>query len=394
MIKPTALPISLQERTHIVDVLRGFALLGVLLANFAAWIDNSIPPKLISAISEPVDILLNHINEIFINNKFITLFAILFGYGFGVVIERLSAKGINQTNFFLRRMWWLFLFGITHLCFFAGEILHFYALTGIFLLLFRNVKPHTLLKLAFIFIFMATWVVRYFQKFIIPEYFTDADLLQFYETIKNGSILDILSANFSYYQKIFIHQLVNIRDFFDILGKFLIGYYILRKQVLIHLQEHFPLIKKVWRWSIPFAALAILLYILYEAKITNEKITDYILYPVRRVGVLATSLFYATSIIILYLNHKWVKVFDAFRYVGSMSLTNYVTHTIIYLLVLSGIGLGKLGIWPLSILWIIAAILYAIQVIFSRWWLSRFRYGPVEWIWRQLAYRKRLPIRK
>src|SRR5436305_2676215 len=132
------LPIQQKERIVIVDVLRGFALFGVLLGNFNGMLTNYVPESIIKSISTPFDDVLNMLHDIFVQNKFMTLFSILFGYGFGVIMERVANKNLNTAHFFLRRMFWLFVSGCIHLAFWAEDILHVYAMAGIFLLLFRK----------------------------------------------------------------------------------------------------------------------------------------------------------------------------------------------------------------------------------------------------------------
>src|SRR5437773_11604808 len=106
---------------------------------------NNVPQAIIDAHTTRFDQLLNELHDIFIQNKFMTLFSILFGYGFGVIMQRLEKKSINSTPFFLRRMFWLFIFGCLNLALWNGDILHLHAVTGIFLLLFRKQSDRTVL---------------------------------------------------------------------------------------------------------------------------------------------------------------------------------------------------------------------------------------------------------
>src|SRR3954470_21733974 len=148
------LPIQQKERIVIVDVLRGFALFGVLLGNFSSMLTNNVPQTIIDAHATNIDRFLNEVHGIFIENKFMCLFSILFGYGFGVIMERLEKKNINSTPFFLRRMFWLFIFGCMNLALWNGDILHIYAMTGIFLLLFKKISTRSILISSVFFLFI------------------------------------------------------------------------------------------------------------------------------------------------------------------------------------------------------------------------------------------------
>src|SRR5689334_15418104 len=121
-------PIQQNERSTVVDVLRGFALGGVVIANLASFVTFGMPTENAEAMTSlRLDKIYEFILTVFIDNKFITLFSLLFGYGFGVIMERVSAKGINTNLFFSRRMIILLAAGILHVFVWWGEVLHVYA---------------------------------------------------------------------------------------------------------------------------------------------------------------------------------------------------------------------------------------------------------------------------
>jgi uncharacterized protein len=134
------------------------------------------------------------------------------------------------------------------------------------------------------------------------------------------------------------------------------------------------------------------LFILSEQKIITTE--SFILYPFFKVGIFFTALFYATSLILIFYKN-WLPAFmQAFRALGCMTLTNYLTETIIYVIIFYGIGFGLLGDFSFGIIWLCTFLVYFLQAVFSKWWLSQFYYGPVEWIWRQLTYRQRFQFKK
>ena len=135
----TAYPIQQSDRVVIVDIIRGFALTGVLIANFTSYNYQNLPASVFNAISSPLDIALKNFNAVFFEWKFYTTFSILFGYGFGLILSSLEKKNINPNSFFLRRMFWLFVIGVVHTLFWWADVLHLYAVSGIFLLGFRKI---------------------------------------------------------------------------------------------------------------------------------------------------------------------------------------------------------------------------------------------------------------
>src|SRR6478735_4599629 len=138
------------------------------------------------------------LHSILIENKFMTLFSILFGYGFGVIIERLEKKDIQPIGFFLRRMFWLFVFGCVNLFFWNGDILHVYAMTGIFLLFFRKANDRTILLSCIFFLVLLPFAIRLCQQFLL-HYSLDESVLvaNYYHAYKFGSLWDIAKVNYS-----------------------------------------------------------------------------------------------------------------------------------------------------------------------------------------------------
>jgi len=142
------LPKAQKDRVVIVDVVRGFALTGVLIANFTSYVKQQTPEPILNSISTPLDTWLINVNAIFIEWKFMTLFSILFGYGFGLILESVENKGINANVFFAKRMFWLFIFGILHTIFWWADVLHLYAISGMALLVFKKISNQSLLFFA------------------------------------------------------------------------------------------------------------------------------------------------------------------------------------------------------------------------------------------------------
>ena len=352
---------------------------------------NNVPQAIIDAHTTRFDQLLNELHDIFIQNKFMTLFSILFGYGFGVIMQRLEKKSINSTPFFLRRMFWLFIFGCLNLALWNGDILHLYAVTGIFLLLFRKQSDRTVLLCSFLFLFIVPTAIRFCQHFFLGSVLTGGTLSEvYYNAYRFGSLKDIAMVNYKTYIPQWIYSWVEWRDMSETFGRFLFGYYILRRQLLTRLDENFLIIKKIWRFVLVVTLADICLVIVTDR--SPISIPRYILYPFLKMGIFGTALFYATSIVQLYKKGKLAGLMKVFRDLGRMTLTNYLVQTIIYVVIFYGLGLALLGDFSFGIIWLASLTIYFLQGLFSKWWLSKCYYGPVEWVWRQLTYRKRFRL--
>ena len=223
----STLPTEQKDRAIIVDVIRGFALIGVLIANFTSYVNQQTPEHILNSISSPLDTSLMNINTVFLEWKFMTLFSILFGYGFGLIMESLERRNINPDSFFIKRMFWLFIIGCIHTLFWWADVLHLYAMSGVFLLLFRKKSNRTILLCAVLFMLVIPVLISYaFRN--QPETFTDSDIQLLYDQYKQGSIMDVIKFNMSFYYRMFIISGGDLHDIVETLGRFLLGYFLLR----------------------------------------------------------------------------------------------------------------------------------------------------------------------
>jgi uncharacterized protein len=204
-----AIPIQLQERNKLIDILRGFALFGVLMANLEGFVTFALPEEsekllLTSGADQTTEAFLSF----FIENKFITLFSLLFGYGFGVVIDRVAAKGIAVTPFFLRRMFILLIIGLLHTCLWWGEILGTYALCGMLLTCFKNVSNRRLLLWGCLLLFIIGPLIQGMKMFLLPDASQfRSDLFKNYlDAIYSGNMLSIAEHNYKIVNFLFIER--------------------------------------------------------------------------------------------------------------------------------------------------------------------------------------------
>jgi uncharacterized protein len=108
----------------------------------------------------------------------------------------------------------------------------------------------------------------------------------------------------------------------------------------------------------------------------------------------ATACVYVCLLALLYIKKSHLKIFSALQSLGKMTLTNYLLISAFCITLQYGIGFGQLGIIPMHQVWLLALICLIIEVAFCKFWQQQFRYGPMEWLWRQLTYQKRIPLRK
>lgn len=261
MIETLPAPIEQSRRTPSVDVLRGFALLGVVIANLISFFTFVMPETVIKqATSGPVNHYYEWLFTVFIDNKFITLFSLLFGYGFGILIERAKSNGLDPVHFYTRRMLILLAAGLIHVFLWWGEILHTYAICGLLMLLFMNASNKNLLRWAMVFMLVLPLPVRYFMittKAFDPAV-SEGVYTRYLELSLRPDLLSVLKANWQLHQYVYWKCLAEWMDLLQALSKFLIGYWIMRRGLLNDIARNHSMIRRTLLIAAPVAVLYLL----------------------------------------------------------------------------------------------------------------------------------------
>ncbi len=408
-------PIEAGERLALLDVLRGFALGGVFVANaflfFSGWV--LLPRAQVEAWQRsPVEATAQHLFSFLVAGKAMTVFGFLFGLGFSLLLLRAEARGVAVVPLYRRRLAVLFGFGLTHIfALWYGDILAVYALAGAALLLFRNQPTRRLVALALLLIFVWPVLVALAER-LVPLLLhsreevaaaakaagTEAALrkVDTLEAFAAGSYLRVVSANARYYLNDFIGP--RIWAYFGIvLGKFLLGLVVGRMGLLRDVPGHRALLRRVLGWGLALgllgngAALAVRLLLQHKV-LPMQSPWLLLLSPVRELGDLALAAFYVAAIALAFQRPRGQRLLSLLAPAGRMALTNYLMQSVIGLLVFYGLGLGLIGKLPPSRSLPLLTALYLGQVALSHLWLAFFRFGPAEWLWRSLTYGQRQPL--
>lgn len=399
-------PVKTSERYVILDALRGFALLGICMANFPEFsLYTFLSPEAVAAMPTAVaDTITRYLLYVLVDGKFYTLFSLLFGIGFSIIIRNAERKGANGFRIFYRRMGMLLLFGFLHLMFiWSGDILMLYALLGMLLPLFRRVSDKKLLGWALFFL-----ILPIAMDGVCEMTHTNLALpfihLQDTYCAKYG----INEANFAYwlhdaedygtvFQFLVQGACVRMQEFiignryFKVLGLFLIGFYIGRHRVYADLEGGRNLLVKVFRRGFTLGLPYSLLYA--WSSMSGHPFGNTLHSVCYFISVYPLGFAYASGLCLLYLKWKEGSIWKWLAAPGRMALTNYLGQSVIGMFLFYGIGLGwgsTIGLWQTEVI-VLAVFLF--QMLFSRLWISGFKFGPLEWIWRMLTYGKWLAIR-
>lgn len=406
-----AKPVSTKERIKELDIVRGFALFGVLLVNmvmFNSTLYATAYGKIASymPLSNPLelDLLSNRIAamliQVFAEGKFYTIFSFLFGLGFYIFIERAEAKTNSPKKLFLRRSIILFLFGVLHLVFvWYGDILHTYGLVAFILILFKNSKVKTvrnwiIILLTFSLLMIAGFVIlNDFIELSNSGIFQETNLsmqLMAEESIEvytNGSYGELVAYRVTKELPIILANLIGIAP--KILGMFLIGLYVGKRKIHASLQEHKAFIGKSWKITGVVGWLSTIAYVLIQLNIIklNPVVNNGVIHLFKEMATIFLSLFYMTSLVLLYQKVNFRKYLQPISYMGQMALTNYLIQCILCSLIFYGYGIGLAQRISITSIILLTLFIYFGQMLFSKAWLKKFQYGPFEWLWRYLTYK-------
>jgi uncharacterized protein len=355
-----------KERILILDILRGFAVFGILAVNIKIF---SLPNQDFSQLDlgsfsfeneEWYNQFSRLFNEYFTEGKFYTIFSFLFGLGFSVQLSRAETKGTNFIYLYSRRLLILLAIGILHSLLWWGDILKLYAVLGFGLLFFRKLSNKVLLILAVLFVAFAGLVTEY------PSVFGRNDI--------TPSIDNVLS--------IFSNLLFGIIQMGPTaMAMFLLGRVVGRIGFFEKLPQNISVLKKIMIFGLLVTVIAkVIVHFFVEENSGLETI-------LKNISDIGLSSVYVAVISYLTMRSNTAKFLKPLSSVGRMALTNYIAQTVICVSFFYVFDLaGKLQDgWIL----IISILIYILQILYSNWWLKRFKYGPLEWLWRSLTFGKK-----
>ncbi|MGH9793893.1 MAG: DUF418 domain-containing protein [Candidatus Acidiferrales bacterium] len=402
-------PTTASERIELLDVLRGFALFGVLTANLV-WVatDFAVTPAQMAELnSVPVDTVATYLVDFFIDWKFYTLFSFLFGLGFAVQMSRAAERGRNGKRIYLRRLTVLLGIGVLHSVFvWYGDVLHQYALLGFLLLACRNASTKKLLLVSATLILLSQTVVSgwpHLKRLLVPVETAgsaetsapDAVRVQSFQVFTHGSYPAVVREHLRRYFGGFWGSGFAFLFLTAIFGKFLLGLLAGRHRILHDPEQHLTFFRRMLTWGLTIGVLGNAVFVWHfwlERNHVMEKSSAPVLSTlwITDVGLVAMTAFYVSAITLLFRHPAWRARLRILAPVGQMALTNYLTHSIFYVLLFYGYGagLGLLGKIGAAGCLLLAIVIFGAQIVFSRWWLSRFAFGPTEWLWRSLTYGK------
>ncbi|HLG41330.1 MAG TPA: DUF418 domain-containing protein [Chitinophagaceae bacterium] len=499
-------PVGQPERIETLDILRGFALLCILIVNWS--VNTKWGVGYWNGFQGTADVIADYTVSFLLDEKSWPMFAFLFGLGFSIQMQRAESRSGRFITVYSRRLIILLLIGAAHYILTERDILYSFAVMGFLLLPVRKLNLRLLIILSLICITGATTyteVYRYKNQKKInkansarSEISVDTAILDSYVGVYEGEERtffvtrdkDVLFATHNgecprrmvaeststfsvqrnsnnkisflkdsigtvnellampsrnLYRKIQSGQpvidgailrrvankektertyltgsygeIVSMRagDFWKVITSwtsyfnwlgwtfplFLLGLYTGGRRIFHSVFNNRKFIRKVMWWGLTFGLIATTVQFIYwELRTRDGGTSHWHFWPETFIGLMsflgstALGLGYLATLTLLLQRGVWKKMFAPFASVGQMALTNYLLQSVAFIFLFFGFGLGWFGKFGAFGGAMLALFLFALQIVFSRWWLRHFRFGPFEWLWRSLTYWKFQPMRK
>jgi uncharacterized protein len=385
-------PTAADARVDTLDVLRGFALFGVLWANLG-WFGTADP-------ATASDHAFSWMLEWMVDSRLYTMLGFLFGVGFAIQLQR--AGDSEAGGVFRRRMVALLAFGLTHgLLIWSGDILTCYALLGFLMVPYSRLPQRRLLVAAALTYFLLPYAMGRIYFLINGGPLLAGGNL-------HGAAGTAIFADGSYSQVVayrvqdFLWKLKNFfvaGGFGRFLCLFLLGMWAVRAGLLS------KLVDKRWLWKALAVALVVMAAGIYWQANLNSwwprpPSNRFSWAPYNAVAVFGINLQewgnaagYMFALALLALTTAGRRLLAPLIAVGRMPLTTYLMQSLVTTTLFYGYGFGLWGHLPPTATFVTAAIVFSLQMAASTWWLKRYQFGPAEWLWRSFAYSRPQPMR-
>lgn len=427
-LSPAALlPVDQDERIYSLDILRGIVLLGILLMNINLFGLAKGDPSVAGGI-QGLNLYTWMATNVFFEGTMRALFSLLFGVGMVVLTDRLEKQGggIEVANIYFRRTLWLIFFGLVHayLLLWYSEILFDYGLMGLLLFSFRHIAPTKLVFIAsFLLICGTIWNYADHRSNIKLQ--QEITLARQYTSQEKVLTKELKAAYAKWEENEYKHSVAYVNDYNDHMRK---GYF----QIVAFLA---PVnFEDDTQWPYRFAlwdafSMMLLGIALFKWKVltAEHSYKMYLWLIVMGYGIGLSLNYYELQVILqsqfsslgfsqASLTHYWSRLFSSIGHigiimifcklpvlrwlktslaaVGKMALTNYLMHSLICMIIFTGVGFGLFGRLQRYELYYVVLGIWLLQLILSPIWLSHFRFGPAEWVWRSLTYLKLQPMKK
>jgi uncharacterized protein len=403
----TSAPVDRADRIDSIDVLRGFAVLGILMMNVQdfSMIAAAYSNPAVSGFFTGRDFWLWLFAHVFFDQKFMTIFSLLFGAGIVLFTARVEARDESAAGLHYRRMGWLILFGILHGYFlWSGDILYGYGMCGLWVYLLRHRPPRTLITVGLLLMCVApllmvgagTFLPRmhpgYFQEILDTEWAPLERTVAAERAATVGGWWDLVAFRAP---RVLATQtfLLLFWIVWRVGGLMLMGMGLFKLGVFSAARS-----RRLYAWMVAAGLLVGMALVLegVRADVAHRWDGAWSMFfgpQWNYAGSVFVALAYVGGVMLACRAHAFAALQRRLAAVGRMALSNYIGQTVVCAVVFHGFAPWTFMQTGRSTQALMVLVVWGLQLALSSWWLERFRFGPLEWLWRSLSYRQLQPFR-
>ncbi|WP_343707094.1 DUF418 domain-containing protein [Flavobacterium sp.] len=379
------------KRIEVVDSLRGFALMIILLLHCIQHFDLDYIPEYLPEPIKVFDKIITNVFSYLFAGKAYAIFAFLFGFSFFIQNENQKNQGKDFRRRFLWRLLLLFCFGVFNTIFFAGDILMLYAVLGMVLVLVLNLKTKYVLCIAFFLLILPLEWYKIFNILYNPEYLISESNRSFYSNqtqlyLKEKTFINVVVGNLTTGRISSFLWNWETGKCFQTAGLFMLGMITGKKELFFSSEVNFAFWRKILRYGLLILTILLIfrmnVYFLFE----NKTLADSLMLIATSWANFIFTFVLISLFVLFYAKEKMYKILTKLVPYGKMSLTNYILQSILGSVLFYEYGFGLFKYTGATFSLLIGIVLFLIQLQFSNWWLKKYKQGPLEFIWHKLTW--------
>ncbi|MDU1904024.1 MAG: DUF418 domain-containing protein [Dysgonomonas sp.] len=391
-----------KKRINAIDALRGFSLFGILMVHCMEHFDLMSYPELASPFWQKIDDGVFESLLFLFQGKAYAIFSLLFGLSFFMQMDSQAEKGKDFRLRFLWRLTILLVLGYLNGLIYMGEFFVVYTILGIILIPLFKVPTKWLIGIGILLLLQITDIISFVSlmngnapnepTFLVV--YMDQLYEECAEIFAHGSFADVLQFNL---WKGHLAKLLwgfNNARYLQLVGLFIGGLLIGRYGIHKSEEKMIKYSRLVFPYSIAFFAVFYSIVLLlpyvgvdgFALRAGNTLFKSY--------ANLGMMMFYVSGLTLLYYKTNARKILDRIAPVGRMSVTNYMGQGMIAVPLFYGYGANLAMELSFLQCFLLGLVIYFVQILFSNWWMNRYYYGPIEWVWRVLTWFKPVPLRR
>ncbi|MCF6458602.1 DUF418 domain-containing protein [Pseudoalteromonas sp. MMG024] len=389
------------QRDPLLDIFRGFAIFGIFFINITIMHCLFINQDAFSSqFQDTTSEVINRVLQLFFYNKFFPIFSFLFGFGITSQIIKKQLNNKTYLGFFTRRMSALFVIGALHISlFWSGDVLHLYAILGLLSLAMVKLNVRVLSLIAvglLVFPFYDNLAKLFLKSLETP---LDKGLLAYGEqgiisTLREGTYFETIQLRFHEYMANLPMLLFYLAPM--AFAMFTLGIAAGKSTLTLGSKQWLAYFKNPAIFALVLTSIyrVVFLFWLPESDLYRQDLLRPLWFKLMFLSDITFGLCYLWTIAWLWHRVFIKRLLMQFSYVGRLALSNYILHSVIGLFLFTNLGLSLYQTLSPLMCFVIALMSFVLQSLLSKWWLTHFQYGPLEWAWRRITYKQKMPFRR